>query len=270
MSDSNFPAGWDEERVRRVFEHYERQTPEEAVAEDEAAFENENETVTRVPHDLVPAVRELIARHQGRSQCELRMLGGSVESRHIIDSVVKFGTDAVDRYQKMSEKAAETVQEYFLRSFIAMKLHESLGSCVQLETLYTDVAWSLGVRGSELNREIGGQKADITLFEDAKPCAIIELKILGGAGRTLQRIQEDARKLIKLSDICKIPGYIAVLICKKTGPLLEEQIARMEKELNLKVHRGGMQSSPDTQWQWCFGCSLVSDNLQPEGIGDVT
>ncbi len=65
MSDSNFPAGWDEERVRRVLEHYERQTPEEAVAEDEAAFENQNETVMRVPHDLVPAVRELIARHQG-------------------------------------------------------------------------------------------------------------------------------------------------------------------------------------------------------------
>jgi hypothetical protein len=64
MSDRNFPAGWDEGRVRRVLEHYERQTPEEAVAEDEAGFENQDETVMRVPHDLVPAVRELIARHQ--------------------------------------------------------------------------------------------------------------------------------------------------------------------------------------------------------------
>jgi hypothetical protein len=47
MSDSDFPAGWDEERVRRVLEHYKQQTPEEAVAEDEAAFENQDETVMK-------------------------------------------------------------------------------------------------------------------------------------------------------------------------------------------------------------------------------
>jgi hypothetical protein len=52
MSESKFPVGWDEARVGRVLEHYERQTPEEAVAEDEAAFENQNETVMKVPHEL--------------------------------------------------------------------------------------------------------------------------------------------------------------------------------------------------------------------------
>ena len=36
MSQPKFPAGWDEERVRRVLEHYETQSDEEAVAEDEA------------------------------------------------------------------------------------------------------------------------------------------------------------------------------------------------------------------------------------------
>jgi len=65
MSESRFPVGWDEERVRRVLEHYERQTPEEAVAEDEAAFENQNETVMKVPQELVSVVRELIAKQQG-------------------------------------------------------------------------------------------------------------------------------------------------------------------------------------------------------------
>jgi type II secretory pathway component PulC len=49
-----------------VLEHYERQTEEEAVAEDEAAFEEGSETVFEVPTDLVPAVRELIARHRTR------------------------------------------------------------------------------------------------------------------------------------------------------------------------------------------------------------
>ena len=64
MSQSRFPPGWDEERVRRVLAHYEQQTPEEAVAEDEAAFVEHDDTVMKVPHDLVPAVRQLIAKHQ--------------------------------------------------------------------------------------------------------------------------------------------------------------------------------------------------------------
>jgi hypothetical protein len=65
MSEIKFPAGCDEEGVQRVLAHYEQQSSEEAVAEDEAAFENQKDTVMKVPHELVPAVRELIARHQG-------------------------------------------------------------------------------------------------------------------------------------------------------------------------------------------------------------
>ena len=67
MKPSKFPPGWDEERTRRVLEHYEKQTEDEAVAEDEAAFESRTETVTQVPNELVPAVRELIAKHRGGS-----------------------------------------------------------------------------------------------------------------------------------------------------------------------------------------------------------
>lgn len=64
MKQSRFPPGWDEDRVDRVISHYEQQTDEEAVAEDEAAYESETETVMEVPNELVPTVRELIARRQ--------------------------------------------------------------------------------------------------------------------------------------------------------------------------------------------------------------
>lgn len=64
MTQSNFPPGWDEDRVRRVLEHYERQSDDEAVAEDEAAYESTTHTAMEVPVDLVPVVRELIARHR--------------------------------------------------------------------------------------------------------------------------------------------------------------------------------------------------------------
>jgi hypothetical protein len=36
MTKNRFPPGWDEERMRRVIEHYESQNDEEAIAEDEA------------------------------------------------------------------------------------------------------------------------------------------------------------------------------------------------------------------------------------------
>jgi type II secretory pathway component PulC len=50
--------------VGKVLAHYEEQTEDEAVAEDEAAFEESTQTVMEVPHELVPAIRELIAKHQ--------------------------------------------------------------------------------------------------------------------------------------------------------------------------------------------------------------
>ena len=64
MKESRFPPGWDEERVQKVLAHYEEQTEAAAVAEDEAAFEDPTQTVMEVPTALVPAIRELIAKHQ--------------------------------------------------------------------------------------------------------------------------------------------------------------------------------------------------------------
>ncbi|MBM4034196.1 MAG: hypothetical protein FJ291_20790 [Planctomycetes bacterium] len=62
MKQAHFPPGWDEARVRRVLKHYESQTEEEAVAEDEAAWENPKHTLMPIPNELVPAVRDLLAR----------------------------------------------------------------------------------------------------------------------------------------------------------------------------------------------------------------
>ena len=64
MTETPFPTGWDEDRVRRVLEHYDSQPDEEAVAEDEAAFESTTHTVMEVPVELVPEIRELLAKRQ--------------------------------------------------------------------------------------------------------------------------------------------------------------------------------------------------------------
>jgi hypothetical protein len=43
-----FPPGWDERRVNAILRHYEQQSEEAAVAEDEAAFEDATEDDPRM------------------------------------------------------------------------------------------------------------------------------------------------------------------------------------------------------------------------------
>jgi len=64
MKQSKFPKEWDEDKVHRVLAHYETQTEAEALAEDEAVYEDRTQTAINIPVELVPAVRELIAKHQ--------------------------------------------------------------------------------------------------------------------------------------------------------------------------------------------------------------
>ncbi len=64
MTRAKYPTGWGEARVERVLDHYEQQSDEEAVAEDEAAYESTTHTAMEVPVDLVPAVRELLVKRR--------------------------------------------------------------------------------------------------------------------------------------------------------------------------------------------------------------
>ena len=63
MSDTKLPKGWNDAKIRRVLAHYEKQTEEDAVREDEAGV-GASETIMSVPRALVPKVRELIAKRQ--------------------------------------------------------------------------------------------------------------------------------------------------------------------------------------------------------------
>ena len=62
MKQAKFPPGWDEERVRKVLDHYQSQSEEEALAEDEAAYEDTSQTFMEIPNELVPKVRQLLAK----------------------------------------------------------------------------------------------------------------------------------------------------------------------------------------------------------------
>ncbi|OGH61243.1 MAG: hypothetical protein A3I06_15605, partial [Candidatus Lindowbacteria bacterium RIFCSPLOWO2_02_FULL_62_12] len=59
---NKFPAGWNEQRVKKVLRHYETQSDEAAAAEDDIAFSRADAAVMEIPKHLVPDVRELLAR----------------------------------------------------------------------------------------------------------------------------------------------------------------------------------------------------------------
>ncbi len=60
--ENKFPPGWDEKRVKKLITHYESQTEEEAIAEDEAVYENDEYTLIEIPNKLVPKVRKLLTK----------------------------------------------------------------------------------------------------------------------------------------------------------------------------------------------------------------
>ena len=61
MKETKLPEGWDERQVRRVAAHYDAQSEDEAILEDEAGVQS-SDTVMNVPRELVAEVRELIAK----------------------------------------------------------------------------------------------------------------------------------------------------------------------------------------------------------------
>ncbi len=65
MTTANqFPLGWDEARIQKVIAHYENQTEDDALAEDETILAKPTKTVMEVPNELVSLFREIIAKHQ--------------------------------------------------------------------------------------------------------------------------------------------------------------------------------------------------------------
>ena len=64
MKQNKYPSGWNERKVRKVLKHYDSQTEEQAIAEDEAAYELKDQTVMVVPKKLVPEITKLIAKRR--------------------------------------------------------------------------------------------------------------------------------------------------------------------------------------------------------------
>ena len=63
---NKYPRGWNRKKVQELIDHYDNQTEDEAVAEDEAAFNDPQQAVMLVPRALVPQVHRLLAAHRAK------------------------------------------------------------------------------------------------------------------------------------------------------------------------------------------------------------
>jgi len=65
MPEQRFPAGWDEQRVKRLLAELDARTDEEWIAADEAAAaDGGDQAVIAVPAILLPEIRRLLASHK--------------------------------------------------------------------------------------------------------------------------------------------------------------------------------------------------------------
>lgn len=65
QKQSRLPKGWTDREIKSLAAHYDNQSEDEAVAEDEAAYQSTRLTMMAVPVELVPKVQQLIAKRAG-------------------------------------------------------------------------------------------------------------------------------------------------------------------------------------------------------------
>ncbi len=63
MKQTEYPAGWDKKRVQAVLTHYENQNEDEAAEEDETVLADPSQVFVKIPFELMPQVRDLLARY---------------------------------------------------------------------------------------------------------------------------------------------------------------------------------------------------------------
>lgn len=62
---NKYPKGWTAKQIKDLADHYENQTEDDAVTEDEAAYQSTRLTMMAVPVQLVPKVQYLITKLAG-------------------------------------------------------------------------------------------------------------------------------------------------------------------------------------------------------------
>lgn len=184
-----------------------------------------------------------------------------LESIELDKAIVKHGTAAVLRYRHISGILHDNqLPEIFLGGFIACGIHDELNVHAHVERFYPTIAMDRGLElSADLRTIFGGQKADVAVYQNGMPVAIVELKKFGDY-RTPAGIIADRDKMSKLSRLCGVDAYLGVLITDVVSGIKCQERARMLGEAlgqELDVI-GEPQPSLDSRWSWCFASVKIS------------
>nr|WP_294503892.1 hypothetical protein [uncultured Rhodopila sp.] len=92
-------------------------------------------------------------------------------------AITVFGADAVMEYRaKAAIRGETTIPETCLSLHIASSLITHGLHDARVEVPYSNILRELGVRGPDIVPNFGGQRADIAIYDNGLPFAIIEIK----------------------------------------------------------------------------------------------
>ncbi len=171
----------------------------------------------------------------------------------VAEALVTAGTEAVLTYRRISgiQQDNET-PEIFLGGFVAPQIFNALGLHAHVERSYTLIANELGAPiDAGMIRTIGGYRADLALYDDGSPVAIIEFKIMDD-GVNPAAVIADRDKMNIILGFCEIECFVGVFVTDVDGMGYNDRIVALEAALGQPVIRGPAQRSADDNWQWCF------------------
>jgi hypothetical protein len=178
-------------------------------------------------------------------------------------AIVECGTEAVLRYRTIADNRHDNeVPESFLRGFIALRLHERFGHQVHVERLYSAMALELGMTLTpDLVNFLGAFRADVAVYENSLPTAIIELKVFDAAS-PLPSVGAELDRARMLGRISKLRVFVGLMVCPIVVSL-EARIERLHDAFGGNMYVGQREHSRDRQWQWCFACASAGER---EGV----
>ena len=172
-------------------------------------------------------------------------------------SVVEFATEAALRYRAIARVRHDNeVPESFLRSHVASRLHDRFDCPVHVDRLYAAMAIDLGGPvTAELVTALGGHRADIAIYRDDRPFAVIELKVFDEVA-PLPAIGVKLDKAKILARVAPLQLFVGAMICPIVLSL-EARIERLHDAVGGNMFVGERQPSRDGRWHWCFACASI-------------
>ncbi|MCG4261411.1 hypothetical protein K6W36_12630 [Acetobacter senegalensis] len=170
-------------------------------------------------------------------------------------SIARHGAEAVKTYRTVSGiKQDNEVPEIFLGGQIAIGLNRDLNFQAHVERPYLTIIKELGgTIDDQCIESMGGLRADVALYQEEKPLAIVELKICDERDHRGWKVLADLEKMKRLSEQTEIAMYLGVLLtdthqeCKDRRKSLETILGQ-----KFEADSGLEAAGKDAKWNWQF------------------